>query len=284
MATYNSNTVGSVSFSLAYRPQKVLSVSVGKPTDRPELKEIGLHYYQFHIGDYRKDTTHLTPIEHFIYRSLLDQYYLDETPRSEITQSVIRRLGLGSDNLKNLENVLSDFFVLQSEGYHHKRVDQEIDEYHKKCVTNKANGIKGGRPIKTQSVTSGNPRLTQNNPELTLTKNQEPLTINHKPSLKQNFVLPDWIDKKMWDLWMQTRKGKKMIPAQIQAQVDKLEKWKNAGIDYAGALSASAENGWSGLFEPKVNGHSKISSQSENDQIREAARKRIFGEKIIESI
>jgi hypothetical protein len=65
------------------------------------------------------------------------------------------------------------------------------------------------------------------------------------------FSLPDWIDKKTWDLWLKTRKGKKMIPEQMQAQVDKLEKWKNAGLDYAGALSASAEAGWQGLFEPK---------------------------------
>jgi len=104
---------------------------------------------------------------------------------------------------------------------------------------------------------------------------------------KDAFALPDWIDKKMWDLWMQTRKGKKMIPAQMQAQVDKLSKWKDSGIDYAGALAASAENGWAGLFETKVQRGGVVSRQSENDRVREAARKLIFGqneEKTIESI
>ena len=103
-----------------------------------------------------------------------------------------------------------------------------------------------------------------------------------KPSMA--FALPDWIDKSVWDLWMQTRKGKKMIPAQMQAQVNKLEKWKESGIDYSSALSASAEAGWAGLFEPKMQRGGAVSSQSENDQIREAARKRIFGEQPIESI
>ena len=98
------------------------------------------------------------------------------------------------------------------------------------------------------------------------------------------FALPEWIDKKMWDLWMQTRKGKKMIPAQMQAQVAKLAKWKDSGVDHAGALAASAEAGWAGLFEPKPQRGGSVSSQSENDQIREAARKRLFGEKTIESI
>lgn len=105
-----------------------------------------------------------------------------------------------------------------------------------------------------------------------------------KPKTSAAFALPEWIDKSVWDLWMQTRKGKKMIPAQMQAQVNKLQSWKDAGIDYASALAASAEAGWSGLFEPKPQRGSAVSSQSENQQIREAARKRLFGEQEIESI
>ncbi|MFA5925198.1 MAG: YdaU family protein [Methylococcaceae bacterium] len=151
-----------------------------------------MHYYQFHIGDYRKDTAHLIPIEHYIYRSLIDWYFLDEKPIPKITQSVIRRLMLGSEYIVNVENVLSDFFVLSDDGYRHKRIDKEIEEYHGKCVKNKDNGIKGGRPKKTQSVILNNPDVTQNNPTVTLTINQEPLTNNHKPTKK---TLPEYSDE-----------------------------------------------------------------------------------------
>lgn len=141
-----------------------------------------MHYYQFHIGDYRKDTAHLTPIEHFIYRSLIDWYYLDEKPISSITHSVIRRLGLAIENTINLENVLADFFILHDNGYHHKRIDEDLTEYHEMCGKNYINGIKGGRPRKNpvgcHSEPTGNPELTQINPELTLTSNHKPLTIN----------------------------------------------------------------------------------------------------------
>ena len=65
------------------------------------------------------------------------------------------------------------------------------------------------------------------------------------------FALPDWIDKEDWELWLKTRKGKKMIPAQMQAQVHKLEKWRNSGIDYRQALKDAGAAGWAGLFEPK---------------------------------
>lgn len=89
------------------------------------------------------------------------------------------------------------------------------------------------------------------------------------------FALPDWIDRQTWELWIKTRKGKKMIPEQMQAQVNKLEKWKNAGLDYASALSASAEAGWQGLFEPKQ--QMSKGGQLDKDQAREGARARLFG-------
>lgn len=65
------------------------------------------------------------------------------------------------------------------------------------------------------------------------------------------FALPDWVDRTTWDLWLKTRKGKKMIPEQMQAQVDKLAKWRGEGLDYAKALADAAGAGWQGLFEPK---------------------------------
>lgn len=71
-----------------------------------------------------------------------------------------------------------------------------------------------------------------------------------KPSAA--FALPDWINADDWNLWMKTRKGKKMIPEQMQVQIEKLRKWKDAGLPYAQSLADSASNGWTGLFEPKT--------------------------------
>lgn len=135
--------------------------------------EIALHYYQFNIGDYRKDTVHLSRLEHSIYRDLIDWYYLDEKPIPLETQSVSRRLRLVSEEEKAaLSAVLQDFFCCTEEGWRHKRIDQEIQDYHGMCETNRTNGKKGGRPKKnpvgSESQPDGNP-------------NQEPLTINQEP-------------------------------------------------------------------------------------------------------
>lgn len=143
-----------------------------------------MHYYQFNIADYRKDTAHLKPIEHYIYRTLIDWCYLDESPIPKETQTVLRRLGLGTEDEPNVKNVLSDFFYLTDSGWVHKRIEQEIIEYHTKCETNSTNGKKGGRPKKTQSVNFANPIESEKKP------NQEPLTNNHKPEDITHTVYP----------------------------------------------------------------------------------------------
>jgi len=134
-----------------------------------------MHYYKFNIADYRKDTQHLTVIEHYIYRELIDWYYLDEKLIPTETQSVIRRLRLVSENEPELKNVLNDFFIETRKGWKHARIDIELSKYHDKANINKANGSKGGRPKKTQSVNSANRNESEQNP------NHKPLTINHKP-------------------------------------------------------------------------------------------------------
>jgi uncharacterized protein YdaU (DUF1376 family) len=124
-----------------------------------------MHFYTFNIGDYRRDTMHLSAMEHGIYRQLLDWYYLEESPIPKITQSVIRRLRLVSeDEQKSLVNVLNDFFVETEKGWVQPKCNEEIAKYHRKSEVNAENGKRGGRPKKpkkTQSVILGNPNETQ---------------------------------------------------------------------------------------------------------------------------
>ena len=138
-----------------------------------------MHYYKFNIADYRKDTGHLSTVEHSIYRQLIDWYYLDEKPIPLETQVVMRRLSLVSEHEPALQNVLTDFFVQTEIGYRQSRIDMELNDYQDQAVKNKTNGKLGGRPRKTQSVILANPNESEINP------NQEPLTTNsltNKPS------------------------------------------------------------------------------------------------------
>ena len=160
-----------------------------------------MHYYQFNIADYRKDTTHLNPLEHYIYRQLIDWYFLDEKPINKNLNIVLRRLNLDQlDHTHLLENVLLDFFVENDDGFHHKRIDIEIKGYQSYLNKQSENGKKGGRPhkIKTQK----NPPLNLDNPNLTQKKpNQEPLTTNQELLTKDQKTIPQIKFDDFWDLW-----------------------------------------------------------------------------------
>ena len=162
-----------------------------------------MHYYQFNIGDYRKDTQHLSPIEHYIYRQLIDSYYLDERPIPKETQPLLRRLSLGSEHEKDIQNILEDFFVFDADCgvWRHLRIDHDISEYRAMAEKNARNGKKGGRPKKekpkkTQSVSSGNPSESQKKPNQETNKpiNQETTNQeqdNHKPDSPKRITKPE---------------------------------------------------------------------------------------------
>ena len=130
-----------------------------------------MYYYKFNIADWHLATSHLSLEEEAIYFRLINYYYDTEQAIPEETQSVIRRLRLGSYS-EIFGIILKEFFTLESDGWHHKRCDDEISQYHDKAEVNQVNGKKGGRPKKTQTV-------SKDNPDITLTKNHKPLTINH---------------------------------------------------------------------------------------------------------
>lgn len=133
-----------------------------------------MHYYQFNIGDYAKSTLHLSEMEDLAYRRLLDRYYDTEKPLESDIDELCRYIRMVPYK-KETQQVLSEFFNLTKKGWIQKRVQKELSSYARKASAARANGKKGGRPKKTQSVSSGNPVGTHDKTK------QEPLTNNHKP-------------------------------------------------------------------------------------------------------
>ena len=92
-----------------------------------------MHYYQFNIADYRKQTNYLSLLEHAIYRSLIDTYYLEERPLCDDVAKLMRTHNIKSDEEKAAFNlVINDFFVLESDGYHLSRCDKDLEKIYEK--------------------------------------------------------------------------------------------------------------------------------------------------------
>jgi uncharacterized protein YdaU (DUF1376 family) len=145
-----------------------------------------MHYYQHNIGDYRRDTAHLTLLEHGVYRQLIDQYYLNEKPLPLDLGKICRLMSVHTEEEKNaIKNVLEDFFMEVKNGYAHKRCEAAIEEYHsqieKKVKASNARWNKDddAHAMHMDSTCNAHGMLTNNQEPITI--NQEPITINHKP-------------------------------------------------------------------------------------------------------
>jgi uncharacterized protein YdaU (DUF1376 family) len=138
-----------------------------------------VNYYKHHIGDYRRDTAHLSLLEHGIYRQLMDTYYLSEEPIPSETEQVMRRLAARTEQERTaVEMVLSEFFLLVDGVWKHARCDAEIEAYHRRAEASASNGKHGGRPPGKPSKTK---QVNSRVPNGKATTNHKPIT-NISPS------------------------------------------------------------------------------------------------------
>ena len=158
---------------------------------------VGMHFYQFHIGDYKSHTHHLSPLEDLAYRRLLDHYYLHEAPIRQ--RDIARQIGLREYEQEVL-TVLDEFFVSTEKGFINPRADEEIAKYRKFSE----DGKKGA--AKRWHKDGNGEAISPPNATPIATNNHKPITNNHSidetskkertkgSRLSADFVLPDeWV-------------------------------------------------------------------------------------------
>jgi uncharacterized protein YdaU (DUF1376 family) len=239
-----------------------------------------MNYYSHNIGDYRRDTAHLSLLEHGVYRQLLDTYYLAEQKIPKETEVVFRRLCARTEEEKNaIISVLNEFFLFD-EGWIHKRCEDGIYDYKNKARRAQDNGKLGGRPPKTKVVISGLSNETQekaNHKPLTI--NQEPLTNNiispvpaqqDKPA-KKTKVKSDSLDYSVWPElpddqilkdWIAMRARKKANVSQtvLNAFGEQFRKAATFGYSVNDCLTSAIAGGWTGFkFEWMQNQQARAS-------------------------
>ena len=91
-----------------------------------------MNFYPFHIGDYVVHTRHLTLMEDLAYRRLIDLYYTTEQPITLDVEKASKLIGM-RDHIKEVSEILSDFFLKSEDGYRNSRCDKEISVYKAKA-------------------------------------------------------------------------------------------------------------------------------------------------------
>ena len=206
-----------------------------------------MHYYQHNIGDYRKDTSHLTLLEHGIYRQLLDTYYLDEEPLSNDLAKLMRSHSVrNADEQQALQNVLTDFFELTENGYFHKRCDDGIAQFHGKSAKARAsanvrwaNELKASKPLKVKLNANVLPTHSESNANGMLTNNQEPIT-------NINTITPEGVSKEVFNDFVKLRKGLK-APVTETAIKGLAREGQKANMSLEQVMVLCCQNGWRGF-------------------------------------
>lgn len=159
-----------------------------------------MNYYERHIGDYLKDTAHLSLLEHGIYTRLLDVYYTRESALPD--DQVARLIGARSkDEKEALAAVLGEFFQKADAGWAQTRCESEIARYQDK--QRKAKASADARWAQTDRNANASPNAMRTHSGGNAPSNQTPVT---KPRKKKgakaplSAELPTWMQG-LIDLW-----------------------------------------------------------------------------------
>lgn len=117
-----------------------------------------MNYYERHLGDYARDTGHLSMLEHGAYTLLLDRYYITEQgiPASQAQRIARART---KEERDAVDSVLAEFFTLIDGVWINPRAEAEIADARVRIDAARSNGKSGGRPKKHKP--SDNPTTNQ---------------------------------------------------------------------------------------------------------------------------
>jgi uncharacterized protein YdaU (DUF1376 family) len=167
-----------------------------------------MHYYPHHIGDFIKDTAHLSDAQAMAYLRMMWRYYSDEAPLSGSFEDIA--FAVRSDE-QTVRLLLRHFFEQAGDKWHHGRIDKVIAEYRLKSLKaqNSANARwKDANAMRTHTDRSANEPKND--------ANHKPLTNNHKPKVfkKDPAVLKAEADSR----------NAAPMPADIKAKIDAMRK------------------------------------------------------------
>jgi uncharacterized protein YdaU (DUF1376 family) len=221
-----------------------------------------VNYYERHLGDYARDTGHLTMTEHGAYTLLLDRYYATEAPIPQDLVYRVARARTGGEKAA-VDRVLAEFFVLSDGHWSQTRASQAVEKYRSLRDTSIANGKLGGRPKSQRNQSDDKPSgFAVGSENKTQTKaHQYPVTSNQTPVDQEQeqrggkpptLALPNWLPADAWADWHTYRNSRKGWTAKArQLSLNTLRQLHDSGHDARKVIDLAIERGWTGLFAPR---------------------------------
>ena len=228
-----------------------------------------MHSYTRHLGDYAKDTKHLSLLEHGAYTVLMDWCYASERALPKDEGMLYRICGAFSKiEQAAVMSVLEEFFEATEDGWLQNRVEKELRKAHEKSGKAKSAALARWNADALQTQSEGNADALQTQSEGNASRARTPLSSSniHNPvskparrraaagklldpvfpaDLPEGYAAPLtlWFDYKRERREVYTSSGWSMLifqqlrfPASIVAQ----------------SVENSMSNNWAGLFTERV--------------------------------
>lgn len=208
-------------------------------------------FYKRYMGDYAKDTRHLTMLENGAYCLLLDYYYSTEKP---IPADRCERIAnaCANDERIAVQTVLEQFFQLTENGWQHSKCDTVILEANAK--SKKAKDSASKRWNKNGCDGNANASETHSKTQCERNASHSHSHIEKKGSEKSLPIsLPDWLPAELWADWhayRNTRKGWTLKAKELSLKT--LTDLQAQGFNPKTVIERSIERGWTGLFAPST--------------------------------
>lgn len=218
-----------------------------------------LNYYEHHLGDYLRDTAHLSMVEDGAYRRLLDTYYVKEQPIPAELRDACRLVRAASKPERDaVATVLREFFEATPEGWRHKRCDAEIARYQDKQAKARRSAEARWNASKPQCDGNANASTNAHADDMRTHSEgnalQSPVTRHQTPDTKEGTARkradpppdrPESVAERTWADWLALRKDKRAkvsetVLAEATAQAEQ------AGVSLDKFLRSWVGSGWQG--------------------------------------
>jgi uncharacterized protein YdaU (DUF1376 family) len=183
-------------------------------------------WMQFNVGDYVRDTRHLSTLEHGAYLLLIMRYWEDGgLPDNEAL--LARYAGLTAEQWAQSRDVLAAFF---HDGWHHRRIDDEIAKAAAKIEQRRAARRGDGSVTEARRGSDGKP-TDDPRPRV-----EETITVSS--SLRSDEKaraarLPE--DWSLPDEWRSDAIEAGLLPERIDFEATRMRDWSRSAAGSAGA-------------------------------------------------
>jgi uncharacterized protein YdaU (DUF1376 family) len=163
---------------------------------------VAVNYYQHHIGDYSKDTAHLSMLEDAAYRRMLDVVYATEKPLPKDQLSIYRLVRARSHAEKlAVDVVLGEFWIEGEHGWHNKRVEEELAKARTKSEKARDSASARWNANASPAHSERNANASNSHSDGNAPNNQEPRTNKRGEATRGTRLPPDWRPSELLSAW-----------------------------------------------------------------------------------